>query len=184
MTYTPISTFMHVLSERPWEYSVSWRRIACRMYQPWFRLVSTFLNCLQWSKSRRSTRLRAKHIDQSKLRFVMSKPVLSKKWPSFQCYNSPVDTRLITISRYWISITQHHHIPMWELDCTRWNTKVHHLVSILHTTALLKVVLLFDFVNTSGQKLSTLHAHFTHPYWALVTSLTSITIAKFWIKKE
>ena len=42
----------------------------------------------------------------------------------------------------------------------------HHLVSILHAAASLKVVLPFDFVNTSGQKPCTLRAHFTQPYRA------------------
>ena len=32
----------------------------------------------------------------------------------------------------------------------RGETEVHHLVSILHTTALLKAVLPFDYVNTPG----------------------------------
>ena len=47
--------------------------------------------------------------------------------------------------------------------------EVHRLVSILHAAASLKAVLPFDFVNTSGQKPSTLHAHFTHPYLSLDT---------------
>ena len=47
---------------------------------------------------------------------------------------------------------------------TQGEPEVHHLVSILHAMALLKVVLPFYFVNTSGQKPCTLCAHFTHPY--------------------
>ena len=38
------------------------------------------------------------------------------------------------------------------------------LVLILYAAASLKALLPFDFVNTSGQKPSTLRAHFTHPY--------------------
>ena len=53
----------------------------------------------------------------------------------------------------------------------RGEPKVHHrhLVFLLHVVALLKAVLPFDFVTTSGQKPSTLCAHFTQPYWALDT---------------
>ena len=47
---------------------------------------------------------------------------------------------------------QPYHILMQELEniITRGETEVHHLVSILHTIALLKAVLPFDCVNTSG----------------------------------
>ena len=48
-------------------------------------------------------------------------------------------------------------------------TEVHGLVSMLHAAALLKAVLPFDCINTTGQKPSTLRAHFTHPYWVLDT---------------
>ena len=47
--------------------------------------------------------------------------------------------------------------------------EVHHLVPILHAIASLKAVLPFDFVNTTDQKPSILHAHFTYPYWTLDT---------------
>ena len=66
---------------------------------------------------------------------------------------------------------QLHHIQMWELENgdAQGEPEVHHLVAILHATALLKAVLPFDFVNTSDQKPCTLCTHFTHPYWALDT---------------
>ena len=58
-----------------------------------------------------------------------------------------------------------------EHGIARGEPKVHrrHLVLLLHVAALLKPVLPFDFVTTSGQKPSTLRAHFTQPYWALDT---------------
>ena len=61
---------------------------------------------------------------------------------------------------------QCHHILMQELEngIASGKPKVYGLVSILHAAASLKAVLPFDFVNTSGQKPSTLHAHFKHPY--------------------
>ena len=64
---------------------------------------------------------------------------------------------------------QHYHILMRELEnsVTQGETEV----SILHATALVKAILPFDFVNTSGQKPSNLRAHFTQPYWALDTLL-------------
>ena len=64
---------------------------------------------------------------------------------------------------------QHHHILMQELENgdAQGKPDIHHLVLILHAAALLKVVLSFDFVYTSGQKPCTLRTHFTHPYWAL-----------------
>ena len=56
------------------------------------------------------------------------------------------------IASYWLSIMQPYHILMQELEniVTWGETEVHHLVLILHTTALLKAVLPFDYVNTSG----------------------------------
>ena len=61
---------------------------------------------------------------------------------------------------------QYHHILVQELenDVSPGEPEIHHLVSILHATALLKAVLPFDYVDTSGQKPSTPCAHFTHPY--------------------
>ena len=41
-------------------------------------------------------------------------------------------------------------------------SEVHRYILILHAATSLKAVLPFDFVNTSGQKPSTLCAHFTH----------------------
>ena len=52
-----------------------------------------------------------------------------------------------------------------EQHCMRW---FHRLVSIFHATVSLKAVLPFDFIDTSGQKPSTLrtHLHITiHTYW-------------------
>ena len=64
---------------------------------------------------------------------------------------------------------QCHHILIHELEnsVTPGELEVHRLVSILHAAASLKAVLLFDFVSTSGQKPSTLRAHFTQSYSAL-----------------
>ena len=61
---------------------------------------------------------------------------------------------------------QCHHILMQELEngVAPGEPEVYHLVSLLHTAALLNAVLSFDFVSTSGQMPCTLHAHFTHPY--------------------
>ena len=57
---------------------------------------------------------------------------------------------------------QSHHILMQELENgVTWDEpEVQHLVSILHDTALLKAILPFDFVDTSGQKPSTLCGSF------------------------
>ena len=47
---------------------------------------------------------------------------------------------------------QPYHILMQELEniITQGETEVHHLVLILHAATLLKAVLPFDYVNTSG----------------------------------
>ena len=47
--------------------------------------------------------------------------------------------------------------------------EIHHLISILYAVALLKAVLPFDFVNSSGQKPCTLRTYFSKPYWVLDT---------------
>ena len=62
-------------------------------------------------------------------------------------------------------VTQHHHILIQAMEngIASGKPEVHRLVLILHATTSLKAVLPFDF-NTSGQKPSTLHTHFTHPY--------------------
>ena len=124
--------------------------------------------CLQQSKSRRrSTCLRVESTSIRTSLYCPSQYCRSKK-PSFHSYDSPMDTHLIRISKYWFSVMQCQHILMQELYCMRAEPEVYCLISILlHTEASLKAVLPFDFVNTSGQKSSTLHAHFTHPYWAL-----------------
>ena len=130
-------------------------------------LLSTGINitgnvCSEAYKSRRrSTSLR---VERALIR-TSFKFILSKK-PSFHNYNSPVDTRLITVSRYWFSITQCHHILMWELEnsVTRGETEVHHLVSDIAWCGLIKGYLTLWFCYTSGQKPCTLRAHFTQPY--------------------
>ena len=60
---------------------------------------------------------------------------------------------------------QHHHILMRELEngVTRNEAEIHRLISILHAAASLKAVFsTFDFVNTSGQKPSTLYVLVLH----------------------
>ena len=95
-------------------------------------------------------------------------------WSQFPrvTYNSPVNTWLITISRYRFSGTQHHYILTRELEnsITRGKPEVH-FVSILHAVASLKAVLPFDYVNTSGP-LYVLILHISIKRWIL--SLTSI----------
>ena len=70
-----------------------------------------------------------------------------------------------------VVIIQRHHIQMQELgkSIAPGEPEVHRLVLILHAASLLKAFLPFDFANTSGQKPSTLCAHFTHRYLALDT---------------
>ena len=72
-----------------------------------------------------------------------------------------------------VVIIQRRNIHMQELGrgIASGEPEVHRLVLILHAASLLKAFLPFDFANTSGQKPSTLCAHFTHPYLVLNTVL-------------
>ena len=45
-----------------------------------------------------------------RLRLGQVDEVIASKKPSFQSYGFPVDVHLITLSRYWFSLMQHHHI--------------------------------------------------------------------------
>ena len=78
-------------------------------------------------------------------------------------YHSPL--WYISINKYWFSDMQCHHALMRELEnsVTRPQPKAY-LLLILHAVAALKDVLPFNFINTFGQKPSTLHTHNTHPY--------------------
>ena len=84
----------------------------------------------------------------------------------------PRVTYNLTTSRYRFSATQHHYILTRELEnsITRGKPEIH-LVSILHAMASLKVVLPFDYVNTSGPHYA-LILHISIKCWIL--SLTSI----------
>ena len=96
--------------------------------------------------------------------------VLSKeaKFPELQC---SCGCALDNNKHILAIILQCHHILMQEPKngVVPGEPEVHRLVLILHATASLKAVLPFDLVNTTGQKPSTLHAHFTYPYRTLDT---------------
>ena len=169
-----MSTLGHVSRERFREDSISQSRVAGSINLA-FYWYPCYWKFLQQSKSKRiSTCLRVK---RTSIRRSWWGGIPSKK-PSFQSYNFPVDMHSITFSRYWLSVMQHHHILMQELEnVVAWGeSEVHHLVSIMHAAASLKAVLPFDFVNTSGQKPCTLHTHFTLSYWALDTLLLTLSI--------
>ena len=140
----------------------------CRKCRPRFRLVSTLL---EMSAAKQVQKNKHIIIQESSVFWLeqVGEAVPSKK-PGFRSYNSPVDTHSIILSRYCFSLMQRYHILIGERRRTRWTrSSTDHLVSILHAAASLKAVLPFDYVDTSGQKLCTLRAHFTHPYWALDT---------------
>ena len=155
-----MSTLEHVSSEGLEETHLT--KADCRKYRPCFWLVSTLLEMSAAKQAQKN-----KHMFKSWACFDYNKLVWRYcQGRSFQSCNS-VDTHSITLSRYWFSPTQCHHIPIREIEngITR-GPEVHHLVSILHAVASLKAVLPFDFVNTSDQKPSTLCAQ---PYWVLDT---------------
>ena len=125
-----------------------------------FDWYQSYWKCLQWSKSRRmSTCLR---VERASIRTSWWGGTVEET--KFLSYSSPVDMH----NRHWFSLMQCHHTLMWELENgVVWGEPEVLsliLVSILHASALLKAVLSFDFVNTSGQKPCALCAYFTHPY--------------------
>ena len=136
-----MSTLGYVSSERPREDSISWSQVAgsINLAFNWYQL---YWKCLQWSKSKEWAHVWA-HVQESSVLWLelVGMAVVSKK-PSFQNHNFPVDTHSITVSRYWFSITQRHHILMQQLEngVARGEPEVHHVVSILHTAASLKAV--------------------------------------------
>ena len=131
-----------------------------------FDWYQSYWKCLQWSKSRRiSTCLRFEHasnrtswwgstVEEAKLQFSCGYALDNIKY-------IPVQSSA-TLPYGWCE--------NWRMVSYELNQKFHHsVVSIFHATALLKVVLSFDYVNTSGHKPCTLCTHFTHPYWVLDT---------------
>ena len=115
MTYTPVSTLVHVSSKRAQEDSVSQSQVAGNLDFA-FEWYQCYWICLQRRKSRRrSTCLRVERTSIRTSLYCLSQYFQSKK-PSFHSYNSPMDTHSIRISKYWFSVMQCQHILIQELE--------------------------------------------------------------------
>ena len=154
-----------VSSDTPWEDSISWTG-GCRNYWPCF-LTSVNVTGNICSKASTEEKASAQGLnvlwsEQKKLS-VLSEEA---KFPELQySYGYTLNNN----KQIMVATLQCHFILMQELEnaVTPGELEVYRLVSILHAAASLKAVLPFDFVNTSGQKLSTLRTHFTQSYSAL-----------------
>ena len=170
MTCALMSTLVpwRVSSERSWEDSVSWTG-GCM--QELSTLLLTGVNVTGNICSKAS--LEEKQVLKSQVCFDQNRTNCQYclKKPSFQSYNTLMDTSSITISRYWLL---HYNATIswrknWRIASQKVNQKFRCLVLTSHAATSLKAVLHCDFVNTFGQKLCTLYAHFTQSYSALDT---------------
>ena len=110
MTYAPMSTLGHVISEGLEK--THFTKLHFRKYRPRFGLVSVLLEMSAAKQVHSNNHM----LKSSALRLeqVGEAVVLMKK--RFRSCNSPVDMHSITLNRYWFSLMQRHHILMQELE--------------------------------------------------------------------
>ena len=110
MSYAPMSTLWHVLSEGLKK--TRFTKPDFRKYRPRFGLVSVLLEMSAVKQVHSNNHM----LKSSALRLEQVGEAVPLMKKSFWSCNSPVDTHSITLNRYWFSLMQRHHILMQELE--------------------------------------------------------------------